>query len=484
MIIRSPDLDQAANIARLYDVFTQLWIKRGKFRAGMKEEGKHAFMQDLAMEMWLHDKQSIHYKDLEGRIQNYFGDLIRTREDLDYFDHDTRTCSFLNRDPQGNYGFIHKSFMEFFVAKKIAQALSTNTIDPSFRERVFSPEISSFVAQLAAADLDALATLCAWAFDEKSTLSWNALGIVSFLKSFDPEPAVKQLVQLSNKKERPRSGIIWVLGELGVTQYGVLELLHRALNDTRYGSRGAWWEAAFALEKVERIKDPVGALIEKLPPEWTFAKALEHFREVVEAEPESERVTSSDLPDGPPGLEAKRISVDQRAVVAIVREYRKGGSSNSRTRETVADLFSSLDLSCDIMDRRAYHAIWLLGELRVSSELAGLLRAVDHPQSPVRNMLAEAIGKIGLIPDDNRSIDVDRERLNALKRLLVDKYYRVRFHAAQAVRKIRAAALLTDLKQALDREPMPDIQNEMLKTVRVLEAHLADERAVTSLPAR
>jgi hypothetical protein len=475
MIVRSPDLDQVANIARLYDVYTQLWIKRGDFQARMNEEGKHAFMRDLATEMWLHDRQSIHYNDLEGRVQDYFVAQIRTREDLDYFDHDTRTCSFLNRDPQGNYGFIHQSFMEFFVAKKIAEALCTNTIDSSFRERAFSPEISSFVAQLAAADLDALATLCAWAFDEKSTLSWNAIGIVSFLKSFDPEPVVEQLVRLS-KNNRPRSGIIWVLGELGVTKYGVLELLHCTLNDTKYGSRGAWWESAFALEKVEGVKDPVGALIEKLPPEWTFAKALEHLRQVVEVESESERMTSSDLPDLPTALDLSRISVDQRAVVAVVREYRKGGRAICRTQEAASELFSSLDLSCDIMDRRAYHAIWLLGELRVSSALPRLLRAVDHPQSPVRNMLAEAIGKIGPIAGNNRSIDLDRECLSALKKLLVDKYYRVRFHAAQAVGNIRAVALLTELKQALDCEPMRDVQNEMLKTVRVLEAHLAGEQ--------
>ena len=50
-----------------------------------------------------------------------FAEVIRKmqyeKEDDDYYKYETTTCTFLNRDANGNYTFIHKSFMEYFLAE-------------------------------------------------------------------------------------------------------------------------------------------------------------------------------------------------------------------------------------------------------------------------------------------------------------------------------------------------------------------------------
>ncbi|MDM8569600.1 hypothetical protein QUF50_08850, partial [Thiotrichales bacterium HSG1] len=41
--------------------------------------------------------------------------------------YETTTCSFLHRDFSGNYKFIHKSFMEYFIAEYLFYCLGKKT---------------------------------------------------------------------------------------------------------------------------------------------------------------------------------------------------------------------------------------------------------------------------------------------------------------------------------------------------------------------
>jgi hypothetical protein len=72
-------------------------------------------MQALALEVWERDEPKIHYSRLPTHVQEHF--KLKKSQELDYFEHDIRTCSFLNRDDDGFYQFVHKSFQEFFVAQ-------------------------------------------------------------------------------------------------------------------------------------------------------------------------------------------------------------------------------------------------------------------------------------------------------------------------------------------------------------------------------
>ena len=58
----------------------------------------------------------MHFTDFDNQIKAQFG--LQEAEDIDHFSHDIGTCSFLNRDDAGNYRFIHRSFLDYFVAKE------------------------------------------------------------------------------------------------------------------------------------------------------------------------------------------------------------------------------------------------------------------------------------------------------------------------------------------------------------------------------
>jgi formylglycine-generating enzyme required for sulfatase activity len=152
MMARSlPDLQpgQAVNAARLYEAYTDLWLLRDeeKGRTLITRADKRLFMQELALEMLRRDQLSVHYSRLPERVRQHF--RLEKAHEIDYFEHDIRTCSFLNRDPEGNYRFVHKSFQEFFVAQWLAPKL----MDGSAPEMHINEEIRGFVhALLAEAD--------------------------------------------------------------------------------------------------------------------------------------------------------------------------------------------------------------------------------------------------------------------------------------------------------------------------------------------
>ena len=149
MIARSlPELKpgQVINAAGLYEVYTDLWLVRDeeKGRTLITRDDKRLFMQELALGMLHRRESSFHYSRLPERVRDHF--RLEKAAEIDYFEHDIRTCSFLNRDPEGNYRFVHKSFQEFFVAQWLAPCL----LDGSAPEMTINEEIRGFVHGLLA----------------------------------------------------------------------------------------------------------------------------------------------------------------------------------------------------------------------------------------------------------------------------------------------------------------------------------------------
>lgn len=118
------------NAAKLYAFYTDMWIKRedNKNKTLIKQSDKELFCKEFALELYISDSDCLSYKDFPDTIKKYFKDVSRI-EDIDYFSHDIQSCSFLTSDRSGDFKFIHKSFMEYFVADRIVCKINESNED-------------------------------------------------------------------------------------------------------------------------------------------------------------------------------------------------------------------------------------------------------------------------------------------------------------------------------------------------------------------
>ena len=187
MIIRSlPALIKAGreiNSSELYEIYTNIWIKRDDWRSVMKPDEKATIMEELSLHMFLDNIQSVYYTELNHIVLEHFKSKIASSEDEDIFDTDTRTCSFLNRDHDGNYKFVHKSFMEFFVAKKFYKEINENKI-VFFRNKPLPPEIIDFISNMKLDKnklYDAICITVNSQFEEVEYMGGNAISILTHM---------------------------------------------------------------------------------------------------------------------------------------------------------------------------------------------------------------------------------------------------------------------------------------------------------------
>lgn len=139
------------NAASLYKRYTDIWLDRenSKGKTLIRKKDKLHFCIHLAYMLFNNDVLYLHYSEFPKEIKEYFGNLDKMDE-IDYFSHDIQSCSFMNSDGEGYFKFIHKSFMEYFVACYIADGLrelnkGNIDIDEVLSVRGISAEIAMFI---------------------------------------------------------------------------------------------------------------------------------------------------------------------------------------------------------------------------------------------------------------------------------------------------------------------------------------------------
>jgi hypothetical protein len=133
--------------AALYEAYIQKWSDRDDGKNNLTKEGKVTFAEQLAVKLWLENEDKIHYRDLSPLVNEHFKSKIIAPADLEYAEHEVRTASFLTRDAKGNYGFAHKSFMEFFIARKFVGEIITNQIGDFGKNRI-TGEIADLMSDM------------------------------------------------------------------------------------------------------------------------------------------------------------------------------------------------------------------------------------------------------------------------------------------------------------------------------------------------
>ena len=191
MIVKSaPQLDQsggAVKVADLYEIYTESWLARQDWRLRLTRDGRTAMVEELAARLWDTDSARIHYRELAEVLSGLLKERLSTDRDLEIADYEVRTASFLTRDAEGHYGFSHRSFLEFFLARRLARLLREAAADAgraveALRCRLLSNPVLAFVRDLLAPE--ALTAAIAMVLDGPYTRfsSENALLLYATLR--------------------------------------------------------------------------------------------------------------------------------------------------------------------------------------------------------------------------------------------------------------------------------------------------------------
>jgi RNA polymerase sigma factor (sigma-70 family) len=160
MIVKSVDrlTTTEINSAQLYEIFTNAWVHRDRWRDVMQPEEKLRFLKTLARSLWEEEKTSINYQDLQTRVSDDLAALIDEPRTLIELDAEVRTASFLVRDARGNYGFAHSSYAEYFLAKYLAEEINTNNLDALVIRRLTNEVIDFLLRMVRMSELETLLT--------------------------------------------------------------------------------------------------------------------------------------------------------------------------------------------------------------------------------------------------------------------------------------------------------------------------------------
>jgi formylglycine-generating enzyme required for sulfatase activity len=157
------DLDAVQNIegkvtpGKVYHTVTERWQEREEQRLPQSIVLQHKeakipknimlFMEELAYWMLTKEKARLHFNTLKDAINKYFDNETKEmlKLSLDNLDYQIRNCSFLSRnEAEGYYDFCHRSFIEYFVARKISREILENKA----QEIKISDQIALFVSEL------------------------------------------------------------------------------------------------------------------------------------------------------------------------------------------------------------------------------------------------------------------------------------------------------------------------------------------------
>ncbi|ALG06503.1 restriction endonuclease [Kibdelosporangium phytohabitans] len=111
------------NSAALYEQYTGKWTLRDNWRVNTPSTLRQSFCEELAFFMHRVDVLSISAAQLNEIVATTMAEFADVPEKLEELRSDIQTCSFLTRSAADEFRFAHKSFMEFFVARRAVDNL-------------------------------------------------------------------------------------------------------------------------------------------------------------------------------------------------------------------------------------------------------------------------------------------------------------------------------------------------------------------------
>lgn len=159
------DKNTPLNLTQLFDWYIQQSFDNyNVYSSVIDKDERMAFLEGLSWKMFETQETSIE-SSVFPELVNEFFDLKSSPEHILFYEKSLRSQSYLVRDENDNYSFAHKSFMEFFVARKVYHALKNivvtsdthiGNLDEKFLEILgktpYTVEIRNFVKQFIQGD--------------------------------------------------------------------------------------------------------------------------------------------------------------------------------------------------------------------------------------------------------------------------------------------------------------------------------------------
>ncbi|MFN8004006.1 MAG: pentapeptide repeat-containing protein, partial [Acidobacteriota bacterium] len=131
MIVQTLDdfsADERINPAKLYERYTNQWVKReqSKKRLLLRPEDRLNLMRELAWRVWNNPDNPMRHRELAAfvkEMRDAGAFELRGKDVADIAD-EIHLATFLKRVGDSGFDFLHRSFMEFFLAGKLFSALS------------------------------------------------------------------------------------------------------------------------------------------------------------------------------------------------------------------------------------------------------------------------------------------------------------------------------------------------------------------------
>ncbi len=176
--------------AGLYEVYTRQWLED---RSGRNLQTppvlRHRLLALLAATLWRREDRQLHHSDLLAEVRRWSGHFQGL--DHDRVDVELRTAAFLVRSAEGYYRFSHKSFLEYFLARGLWDALAKEEEAAEALDLPpLSPEVGEFFWQLPEGGRDERVKVLRAVLQRpyRSRTSENALRLGAWSRRYGGEP--------------------------------------------------------------------------------------------------------------------------------------------------------------------------------------------------------------------------------------------------------------------------------------------------------
>ncbi|MCL2596102.1 MAG: pentapeptide repeat-containing protein [Paludibacter sp.] len=172
------------NAAKLYEIYTNLWIDREKKErnTSLSKKIKRQFCHEVSWHLFIHSLLEISFSVLTKKIKDVVSRIEGSDEISGAILFDAQVCSFMEVGENKTLHFAHRSFSEFFCAQKLCNEINNNDLS-SYRLKCLTPEIQFFLLDYIGKH-DCKKMFLNWAanqddFDLKGKALWsmNILGI-------------------------------------------------------------------------------------------------------------------------------------------------------------------------------------------------------------------------------------------------------------------------------------------------------------------